>query len=110
MTRSPTRLDRYVWPTPIRPVTMGIAIISATRRYRTGRSGWQPDCPQFRPRSNTSLIRSGFATPSPDVMTIATPTTPTRARYGLKVSTTRRTVERLIGRFSSSGGTWNIRP
>src|SRR5216117_1632534 len=57
------------------------------------------------------LISRGLTTPRPDVMTIATATTPTLARYGRNVPTTRRTVCALIGRLSSSlsGDAANIR-
>ena len=64
---------------------------------------------QFRPVSNTRLIRSGFTIPKAEVTMMAIATTVTRRRYGRKVATTRRTVVREIGRLSSSdsGGAKN---
>jgi hypothetical protein len=52
--------------------------------------------------SKICLIMSGFTTPSPAEMTIATPTMETLRRYGRKMATTRLTVVPEIGRLSSS--------
>ncbi len=67
------------------PVTIGIATISPTYRYRRSRSGHEtpPHVPGGFPNSalsNTALMSSGFTTPRPEVITIARPTSATFPR------------------------------
>ena len=103
MTRSPTRLARYVWPIPMVDVTIGIATMKATPKYRECMFGHAPASQRpgglpNRAWSKTHLMSSGFTTPSPDVSTIAPETTTTCARYGRKILMTRRTVCFRMGR------------
>ena len=103
ITRRPTRLAMYVWPMPMMLVMIGTAIIRPTYRYSSGRLGQAApeQLPGGSPNSaslKTLAIRSGLTTPNPEVMTMASATTATLPRYGLKMATTRRTVLRSIGR------------
>src|SRR3990170_5494629 len=100
---------------PITPEMTGIAIISATSRYRVARLGHWPRShrPGGFPNSAWSkmcLISSGLITPSVAVTTIASPTSATLLLYGPNVATTRRTVRLRIGRRSSSGSRGIQRP
>src|SRR5687767_8994445 len=63
-----------------------------------------------RPSSKIHLINKGLATPRPEVITIARPTSPTFRLYGRNAAITRRTVARSIGRRSSSTGGTRKKP
>jgi hypothetical protein len=107
ITRNPTWFARYVCPIPMMAVTIGIAIMNPTYWYRVLRSGHgpPPHVPGGLPNSalsKTALISNGFTTPSPDVTTIARPTSATLRRYGANVAITRRMVCVPMGRGSFS--------
>ena len=110
MTWRPTRFDKYVCPTPIAPVMIGMMTMIPTKirsacmlghgapdmcRRRAGAGTEQrvvEDLPDHERVHNTE----------PAEMTIATPTIDTLRRYGRKMATTRLTVVPEIGRLSSS--------
>ncbi len=86
MTRWPIRLLRYDWPTPIKPDTIGRAIISPTYRLSS------PKSRLGIASSISSLSRYGLISPMKLVSRIATRTTAICGRYGLKNRRIRRTV------------------
>ena len=83
MTWRPTRFDRYVCPTPIAPVMIGMMTMIPTKIRSACMLG--QGAPEHVPASGPvlgpnnalskiCLIMSGFTTPRPAEMTIATPT------------------------------------
>ncbi len=74
ITRWPMTLLRYVWPTPIRPLTMGTTIISPTNRLS------RPKSSRGSASSMSSLSRYGLIRPSRLVSTMVSSTNRTDQR------------------------------
>ena len=87
MTRWPTRFDSQVWPTPITPVAIEMAIIPPTSQASSVVS------PSGIAVSSTSTSRNGVTIPRPALSAINPRTEPSRALYGAK----RRPIRRVCG-------------
>ena len=74
MTRWPTRFDSQVWPTPMTPVAIEIAIMPPTSHTSSVVS------PFGIATSSTSRSRNGVTIPSPALIAIRPSTVPSRIR------------------------------